>query len=425
MTRVGTVPSLGILTPTGRAGLGTDGRRAATATVAAAVALLPLLIPKGPGNSAPVDVLMAVAVGTVVFWAGSGNQPIRVPYGISLSLFMAAGILGAMSGPVPASGLLSVFQDAFLLLWCGAIANLGRIPGVLRTIVRVWAGSAVLWAGWTVVTFVTGNLQLAGVDPAEGRASVTFNDPNIAANYFFVAIMLIWAFRPWSRRITRIGGVSVLLAALFLSGSNGGLLALTAGTTLTAMLIIFRKVGVAPAVAAACLATAAAVILVFPVQIGSLGAWARDTGQPLLRNSIGRIGTSTEDRGDLARESFALYREGSLLGSGPASTLPRLTDELFANPAEAHNDYLAALVERGVLGALALVVLIAAVVGRTWLVLAGPLSAPFSAVVPRPEALAGAVLGVLIAGGVYEVLHFRHVWALLGLVAAVHLWGRR
>jgi hypothetical protein len=25
----------------------------------------------------------------------------------------------------------------------------------------------------------------------------------------------------------------------------------------------------------------------------------------------------------------------------------------------------------------------------------------------------------------YQVLHFRHFWALLGIIAAVDLWGRR
>ena len=30
-----------------------------------------------------------------------------------------------------------------------------------------------------------------------------------------------------------------------------------------------------------------------------------------------------------------------------------------------------------------------------------------------------------MSGLFYEVLHFRHVWALFGLIAAVEIWGRR
>lgn len=402
-----------------------EGRRTASAAVAVAVALLPLLVPTGPGNSTPADVLMMLAVSSVFLWALSGNHPVRIPFGVSLGLFMCAGLLGAMAGPVPVGGLLAVLQDAFLLLWCAAIATVGRSPQVLRTIVRVWTGSAVLWGAWLVATFLTGNLELAGVDPADvSRASLTFKDPNMAANYFFVAIMLIWATRPWTR-IARIGGIAVLLTALFLSGSNGGLLALVTGTTLTTGLILLRRAGLLSALAAGCLAAVAVIVLVFPILQGSLRAWGGAWQEPLLKNSIGRIGTSTQDREELLQANVDLFREGSLLGSGPTSTLPRLEDGLFSHPAEAHNDYVAALVERGVLGALALIVLIAAIGGRLWAVLANPLLPPFSAVVPRPQALAGAVVGLLVAGALYEVLHFRHAWALLGVLAAVHTWGRR
>jgi hypothetical protein len=31
---------------------------------------------------------------------------------------------------------------------------------------------------------------------------------------------------------------------------------------------------------------------------------------------------------------------------------------------------------------------------------------------------------MVISGTLYQVLHFRHLWALLGVVAAVDLWGR-
>ena len=44
---------------------------------------------------------------------------------------------------------------------------------------------------------------------------------------------------------------------------------------------------------------------------------------------------------------------------------------------------------------------------------------------PRPELLGAAAGAVLLSALFYEVLHFRHVWALFGLIAAVELWGRR
>jgi hypothetical protein len=46
-------------------------------------------------------------------------------------------------------------------------------------------------------------------------------------------------------------------------------------------------------------------------------------------------------------------------------------------------------------------------------------------VVPRPELLAAAAVAVAISAMFYEVLHFRHVWALFGLIAALELTGQR
>jgi len=45
--------------------------------------------------------------------------------------------------------------------------------------------------------------------------------------------------------------------------------------------------------------------------------------------------------------------------------------------------------------------------------------------VVRPNALAGALAGTLVAMTVYELLHVRHVWTLFAVVAAVSIWGRR
>ena len=91
----------------------------------------------------------------------------------------------------------------------------------------------------------------------------------------------------------------------------------------------------------------------------------------------------------------------------------------------AHDDYAASLVERGVLGALALVCLFVIVLARCRRIAARGLRPSYASIFPRPELLGAAVIGMFISAMFYQVLHFRHLWALLGLVAAVDLWGRR
>ena len=85
----------------------------------------------------------------------------------------------------------------------------------------------------------------------------------------------------------------------------------------------------------------------------------------------------------------------------------------------------APLVERGLLGILGLVVLGATVAVRTSRATSGRLRAAYAEVLPRPELLLSAVVAMAFAALFYEVLHFRHLWALLGVIAAAGLWGRR
>ena len=76
--------------------------KAAVGTTALAIAALPLLVPGGPANSAPVDILIAVATTTCLFWAWREHLLWHFPYAIPMAVFVAGGALGALAGPVPA-----------------------------------------------------------------------------------------------------------------------------------------------------------------------------------------------------------------------------------------------------------------------------------------------------------------------------------
>jgi O-antigen ligase len=127
----------------------------------------------------------------------------------------------------------------------------------------------------------------------------------------------------------------------------------------------------------------------------------------------------------LLQESIVLRRTGGPLGSGPVSTKPRLERKRAQFVKEAHDDYLASIVERGPLGLFGFVLLLVGVNVRVVGMARQRLADGFSAVVIRPHALVGAVAGTAVAMAVYELLHLRHVWAMFALVAAVAIWGRR
>lgn len=405
---------------------GISGERLAVGTVALAVAALPLLRPSGPGNTSPlVDGMILLAVAASLLSAGFSGVKLRLPYALAIALVMGAGALAGLLGPFAEVSLLSLTQDLFLLVWCAAFVNVARTPSGLRTILRTWAWTAIIWAGLLDVFMLTGQQTLAGVTGRwGGRAALTFGDPNMAASYYLLSLMVIAGSHYPRRRLVRAGGYLLVLLAIAFTGSNGAMVALLIGTLAAVLLLLRRRAGVVPALAASALLIVAAVGISSQVKLDDIRRVALQTGQQLLIDSVGRSDESAELREELLRASAGLYVDYAPLGLGPAATQPALKDRQSHFSRNTHNDYVAALIERGVLGAVGLLLLMSSVAVRTWSVAKGPLSVAFASVVPRPEFLVGAVLGIGVAASFYQVLHFRHVWALLGVIAALYLWGR-
>jgi O-antigen ligase len=390
------------------------------------VAFLPLLKPSGPGNSSPVDVFFAVAIGATILWAGLAGQDLRLPYALAVGLLMLGGAIGSLAGPFPELGLLSLVQDFVLLIWCGVLVNTARSPVALQWILRAWVWSSIAWALVLVLAVASGNYALAGITDRTGvRAALTFGDPNYAANYFFVSLMILMSARIPRHLGLRIAGAVLLIAGLALTGSNGGILATAIGLGVVFLFYVYRRWGPMALVATGGVAAAGAVIALLMLQALPLEVWARDSGVPLLRDSVGRSSQSAQERAWLIQEMTALYQQGAPWGLGPGSTKPILQTELAPYAYQTHDDYLESIVERGFIGAFGLLVLIGAVGVRTWAVVTRPLAPEFAALFPRKSPLVGAVVGLAVSASYYQILHFRHVWTLLAIIAGLFLWARR
>jgi O-antigen ligase len=402
-----------------------QGERLAVLTTAVAVGLIPLAIPTGPANVAPIDVFMAIAIGACLFWASSTGHKWRFPYGIALVLFLAGGAVGALVGPVPGVGAIALVQDVWLLAWCWAVVNIAKSPSNLKTLLTTWAYSSI---GWAIVPFVglaIGSAALTGRTANQGgRIQITLADPSYAANYLFISMMIMWAIGRPRHRLFRYGAYALLLTVIAMTGSNSGVVAVIVGTVVAATLGIYRRSGIMPAVTALAFIVVAGYFATSQISLTTIETKAHDSRYAFVRNGIGR-GTSFEQRGQLLQESISLYRTGNPLGEGPVSTKPRLHKEMAPFEKEAHDDYVAALIERGVLGFLGIILLVVILGRRTLFTATGNLTEGFAKVVIRPNALAGAVAGTLVAGTVYELLHVRHVWTLFGLVTALAIWGTK
>ena len=394
--------------------------------VAAAVAMLPFLKPSGPGNTSPVDIAIALSIGATLFWAGYARQELRLPYALAVGLTMVGGAVASLAGPLPENGLLAIVQDLVLLAWCGVIVNVARSPAAFRWLLRAWTWSACGWAVLLIGAVATGNLAVAGVTARTGvRASLTFGDPNYAANYFFVALMIVMATQTPRRRGLRVIVFAALLAGMALTGSNGGLLSFAVGSAAVAIAFVHRRWGPMPLVATVCAAAVFGIVALIALQSLPIEEWAKDSGQPLLRDSIGRSSQSAQERAWLIEETIGLFQQGVPWGLGPNSTKPLLLSQLAPYAYQTHDDYIESMVERGVLGGFGMLLLIGSIGVRTWNVATRPLAPDFAELFPRKAPLVGAVLGLAVAASYYQILHFRHVWAFLAVLAALYVWGRR
>jgi O-antigen ligase len=281
----------------------------------------------------------------------------------------------------------------------------------------VW--SSVGWAAVLCTGRIAGISWMAGTSAKDGgRASLTFDDPNLAANYFLLGLGLLLATSVVRRVVVRVLAAAVLLLALVFTGSNGAAVGLATMTGVAVIVGLGRRRGVLVAASASLLGAAAVALAVPHVDLNRVGAVAADSVQ-VLRDSLGRSGESSGSRQELASETIGLYLGGDLVGVGPGQTKAALKGKGAAYVKEAHNDYLATLVERGALGGVGIVLLLVAVATRLGRVAGWRQSVWVRNLVPRPELLLGLGCALAVVALFYEVLHFRHVWAFLGIVAGI------
>jgi O-antigen ligase len=401
--------------------------RLALVALSVAVVALPILRPAGPGNTGGVDLALAVAMLLALVWASVRGRPVHLPYALPVALSVLAGALAAATSGGGGGTLLALGQDLFVFGWSAAVATIGQDRQALDVFCRAWAYSAVGWAALLIFAELAGLNWLSGINARDGiRASFTLGDPNLAADYFICGLFVMRAARRPRRAVPRWIACGLVVTAVVLTLSNGGLLALLVATILGTLFSIARRRGVAAAVAAGGILALGGVAAVATVDVHG---WVTrvEESSPLVRDSLGRQAESSGSRTTLAAEGIALWLHGdAVLGLGPGGTENVLRRRQAPYVKEAHDDYLAALLERGALGGVALLVLAAAVAVRCRRISAPDgVSPEYHDVVPRPELLAAAVVAVAVSAMFYEVLHFRHVWALLGLVAAVEIAGRR
>jgi len=401
----------------------------------ASAALIAIVVPGGPGQSALVDVVNLIALVAFTGALVARGVPLTLPF-LGPIVVIAAGSLLAMTNARSLSaGALAMLQDAYLYAWFAMLVALMCRRGDDLFRVRVaWVIAADLVAVYSMALMALGHSPGIGVSTSwrdllpssDFRPSATFQNANQFGSYLMVtAFVLVGLIGRLRARWLLLSAV-LLGMALMTTKSNGSIIAMTAGLAAWAMVRgIDRGPSAAGMFGLASLAVALVILLGW-----AHSEWGVGTGmihEVQRKSFVGRLAKSSGSREHIWRLLERSY-EQSPLGIGPGNSVLQVVpigDRLRGNETdfqskEAHSDYLAYAVERGPIGVLGLLAFLGAAFAR---VLRGRKRVAWRAPGPEAAALWASLVGVLVAVSVHalviESLHFRHVWFALAIACAL------
>ena len=209
--------------------------------------------------------------------------------------------------------------------------------------------------------------------------------------------MIIWATQRPAHRLLRCAAYVALLIPMAATGSNSGIVAVTVGTIWHGR---WASIAAAGPRAPWRRWPGSAVVGAVLVSTVSLANIQDRRTRASMRSSAPASGAARRARASaraLCRRAWACTGAGNVLGDGPVSTKPRLVQEEAPLVKEAHDDYLAALIERGPLGFIGILIVRVQRAG-TRLLRRDEGAAELLTVIRRPNALLGAVVGTLVGG---------------------------
>src|SRR4051794_40490939 len=165
------------------------------ALLAMTTAALPLLVPRGPSNTAPVDIFAVLFLLAAMVAASRARHRFSMPAAGPLLLIAAISALAVVFSVAPGTGLMNLLIEVYLaaLLWAAA-TELRNRPDRLLTIAAVWVVAAVFWgflligAEWHLLP---GQLQQLLVShDSSGRAAGASRNPNLAASYMVTSLFV-------------------------------------------------------------------------------------------------------------------------------------------------------------------------------------------------------------------------------------------
>jgi O-antigen ligase len=396
--------------------------------LAGMAAFLPIKILNLPLNFELVDIWILAGMPVALFL-----YTIRQPRKISLSYVMPmwfvliSSFISAFASPSPLSSTIVIVKEIYLFIWFFVVlALLFQLSAAdIRKVLRVWCWVVIGHGGLMIAQFLSPDVweltNALGGNAArlEGyrAAGLFICDKAGCANK--AAFFQLLGFVPlllagYSIRRTAILGI-FLFASLMTSGSMGATLAFTAGLFVAIFVMAYFNNSLT--VVIKYLMGVAIVLAIVGGGLYIAGRQSQDQQNHFERIIVGRYDKSSGGRFDLWGRGIAVLLEHNAFfwGVGPENF--REVDP-SGNDNQLHNDTLAFLVERGLLGLVGLGLFAVITLKKSIQTLQILRKDPKRAG-PRVVVFLAALAAILVESLTHQIFHTREMWLVLAVLEAV------
>jgi hypothetical protein len=402
--------------------------RLLTVWLAGMVSLLPVKILNLPMNFELVDIWTLGGM-PVALYLYSLRRPrvLSLSYAIPMWFVLIASFISAFASPSPLSSLIVIIKEIYLFVWFFVVlAVLFQLNAEdMRTVLRAWSWVVIVHGGLMIAQFLSPDIweftNALGGNSArlEGyRAAGLFicdkaGCANKAAFFQLLGFVpLLLAGYPKIR--TAILGI-FLFGSMMTSGSMGATLAFTSGLFVAIFVMAYFNNSLTVVIKGM-----AGVAIVLSIVAGGLyiaGRQSQDQQNHFERIIVGRYDKSSGGRFDLWGRGIDVLLEHNAFfwGVGPENF--REVDP-SGNDNQLHNDTLAFLVERGLLGLIGLALFAAITLKKSLQTLQifrkDPKRARAGVIV-----FLAALTAIFVESLTHQIFHTREMWLVLAVLEAV------
>jgi O-antigen ligase len=362
----------------------------------------PLIHPALSFNTAAVDYINLAFASLFLLHGAFSRGRLRVRLLLPFMLLVLASLIAMFNSPVLRVSVLTLAKDIYLFGFFLLLYNLISSERDMRLLLRFWLLIASL-EGALALANVYGNFWIVSTeDPT--RANGTFDNGNMLASYMGVTFFFFF------QRYFDMSWLSRALASLLIFGgvyatkSMSAMLGFLLGMVLLMVGYWWRgswqqrvKLGVGV------LALAAVATIILPIIMGT-------------KNFVDRAPRSSHERFKIWQagyETFLAHPMG--VGPGAFKYVGHSPYNAEGTREELHNDYMGALVERGVLGLFAHLAFMGTMIGMVVYCLR---QARTEREFLWGTGMAAVILYILTDSFTHEVMHDRHVWVAFAIIAA-------